>query len=199
MKKLLYGSRCRHNCRQLLTVAVSADDGRTLTVVSVTEKSITFKYTGAKAGDNNWSVSTRKPQKYLLKITPRFPSSTFISQTATVNTPLTSQSATALAETLRTNTLPALSGPISTPTSAFSRAEPKTTNSFGLAELPGTIPWQRQRFPQLLRAAEITPPPPTALLQSLSSQLQQQVLLFSQRKSTDRQIRAEMPRIIRTV
>lgn len=37
-----------------LSVAISAEGERTLTVVSVTEKSITFKYTGAKAGDNNW-------------------------------------------------------------------------------------------------------------------------------------------------
>ena len=54
MKKLLYVLVAVIIAVSCFTVAVSADDGRTLTVVSVTEKSITFKYTGAKAGDNNW-------------------------------------------------------------------------------------------------------------------------------------------------
>ncbi len=35
-------------------LAVSAEGERTLTVTKVTDKAITFKYTGAKAGDNNW-------------------------------------------------------------------------------------------------------------------------------------------------
>lgn len=63
MKKLLYVLVAVIIAVSCFTVAVSADDGRTLTVVSVTEKSITFKYTGAKAGDNNWVGVYKKTAK----------------------------------------------------------------------------------------------------------------------------------------
>lgn len=196
MKKLLYVLVAVIIAVSCFTVAVSADDGRTLTVVSVTEKSITFKYTGAKAGDNNWvGVYTKDAS-----VTPDAQSETssFYVYLADGDGEYTIEFDKCLYTRDNKDTY--------APGSFWRNVEnPVLTDKqenyklLWLGALRGTRPLRRLHFPQLLRAAEITPPPPTALLQSLSSQLQQQVLLFSQRKSTDRQIRAEMPRIIRTV
>ncbi|CDC73727.1 unknown [Candidatus Colimorpha enterica] len=196
MKKLLYVLVAVIIAVSCFTVAVSADDGRTLTVVSVTEKSITFKYTGAKAGDNNWvGVYTKDAS-----VTPDAQSETssFYVYLADGDGEYTIEFDKCLYTRDNKDTY--------APGSFWRNVENPVLadkqENYKLLWLGGASWYEtlaQAALPAALRAAEITPPPPTALLQSLSSQLQQQVLLFSQRKSTDRQIRAEMPRIIRTV